>query len=595
MQLSIQTRLFIGFTLLSSILVASSGFLFYNQTSKDLLKRGEETNRQQLYRYQEALDNVVEDLDRISVQVIYSSEIKNYLLEQNEEDPSSYLGFAKRKKYEDLLASLNGPWFISPQISLIKTNGFFLTYGQNMNTSPDLKQHIQEANWIQDALDLDGEKLLVPPHISEWQDNRPFHFALVRSFRFPKTQTPAVVDVQQTYELLEETMEIGRDESSGERVYVVDDNGQVFYPYASADSEPPAVPKWTGGTKEIERPDSRAADIWSQLRSDYTGLTVLIQQPKTEVMQPIAHLQRLTWILALLGELVSLAIAYVLSATLSSPIRYLQRRLEKLDIDNVSTMPVQKLRNTKELAVLYSTFEEMRARLNQSLNEVLQSQKRENLAHLQAMYAQMNPHFLFNSLTAMASYAEESGFSEFARISQQLSGMLRYSTNSLSDTVTLKQEIQYTVQYMELMKFRYEGQFAYSVRIDPGLEAEAVPKFLLQPLAENSFSHGFQQARPPWLIEVTAEVAEKEAWRIRIRDNGSGFREEALAETQALIEELNAGQIRQLESLSAKGIGHLGIVNTLTRCRLFWNEEVHFKLSNLPQGMEFTIEIRRTS
>ena len=267
MKLSIQTRLFLSFTLLSSILVASSGLLFYDQMSRDLIERGEETNRQQLYRYQEAIDNVVEDLDRISAQVIYSSDIKNYLYEQGEEEPSSYQSFSMRKKYEDLLASLNGPWFIATQISLIKMDGFFLSYGQNMNIVPDVGKRIREADWIADALALDGEKLLVPPHVSEWQNNRPFHFSLVRSFRFPPTQTPAVVEVQQTYDLLAETMELGRDEASRANVYVVDDRGNVFYP-AAPDADPPSVPGWSGGTKEIRREDGSGTDIWSRLRSD---------------------------------------------------------------------------------------------------------------------------------------------------------------------------------------------------------------------------------------------------------------------------------------------------------------------------------------
>ncbi|WP_164775409.1 sensor histidine kinase [Paenibacillus glycanilyticus] len=596
MQLTIHTRLFLSFTLLCSILVASSSFLFYRQTSKDLAIRGEETNRQQLYRYQEALDNMIEDLDRISAQVIYSSDIKNYLYEQSQEESSSFQSYAKRKKYEDLLASLNGPWFIATQINLITLEGFFLTYGQNMNnTVSDLEAQIRDARWIQDAIKLDGEKLLVPPHPSKWQQTLPFNFSLVRSFRFPASQTPAVVEVEQTYEHLSDTMEIGRNENSQAKVYVKDDAGNVFYPIAEPDRAQPSLPQWTGDVKEIGRENSNDTDIWSQLRSDYSGLTVMIQQPKNEFMQPIAHLRRITWVLAILGEVVSLMIAYFLSAGISAPIRYLQKRLEKLTIDNVNTVPVKKLNRTKEIAVLYSTFESMKESLNHSLNEVLQSQKRENLAHLQAMYAQMNPHFLFNTLTAMASYAEESGFPDQARIAQKLSGMLRYATNSLSEAVTLKQEMQYTVQYMDLMQFRYEGQFNFIVHVDPDLEYEPVPKFLLQPLVENSFTHGFQMARPPWKIELTAVVSEDlEEWEIRMSDNGSGFSEEALRETQALIAELNEGQIRQLENLSAQGIGNLGIVNTLTRCRLFWNEKVQFELRNRQQGMEFTLRIRRS-
>ncbi len=594
MKLNIQTRLFLGFTFLSTILVASSGYLYYGQSSEDLLKRAQETNRQQLYRYQEALTNMWEDMDRISAQVIYSSDIKTYLTEHAITGDNSFQGLEMRKRYEDLLRSFNGPWFIATQINLITTSGFFLTYGQDMSTVLDIGSRIEQADWIDEAIRLGNDKLLVPPHISEWQQRQLLYFSLVRSFNFPPVHSPAVVEVQQPYSLLEETMELGRATTSRSNVYVINDSGQLFYPHVMDKVEQPNIPRWEGDVTEMMDGDGGGKDIWSQLRSDYSGLTVLIQQPKSEVMRPINDLRKITWGLAIAGELISLVIAYVLSASLTSPIRYLQKRLEKLNLENVNTLSIKKLENTKEIGALYITFEQMRTRLNHSLNDVLQAQKRENLAHLHAMYAQMNPHFLFNTLTSMSSHAEESGFHEYARISQKLSGMLRYATTSVTNTVTLKQEMGYVTQYMELMQFRYETQFSFQFRLDPALEDEMVPKFLLQPLVENSFTHGFQSVRPPWIVEVEGSLSEgDDSWSILIRDNGSGFSEQSFQVTMDLIDELNRGQIRELEALSGHGFGKLGIVNTLTRCRLFWNDQVRFSLIQLARGMAFTIKVRR--
>lgn len=346
MQLSIQTRLFLSFTLLSSVLVASSGYLYFTQASKDLSIRMEETNRQQLYRYQEALDNIVEDMDRISAQVIYNSDIKDYLID-NDEDPSSFQSFSKRKKYEELLASFNGPWFIAAQINLLKMDGFFLTYGQNMDTVPDIKGRIQQSLWLKEALNLDGDKLLIPPHESEWQDNHPLYFSLVRSFNFPQAFSPAAVEVQQPFSLLSATMEIGRNKHSTAQVYVINENRDIFYPYYSTDADHPKIPRWIGTKKEIERVGG-GLDIWSQVTSEFSGLTVLIQQPKSEVMQPISNLRRITLILGLLGEAISIVIAYALSVGIASPIRYLQTRLQKLTIDNLQTSKVKKCKISKK-------------------------------------------------------------------------------------------------------------------------------------------------------------------------------------------------------------------------------------------------------
>jgi len=588
MKLSIRTKLFIGYTLLCTVLVLTSSYLYYSDTSKTLISNIEKNNEQQLYYYQEALDSLVEDLDRITAQIIYSSAIKNYLMNRTEEGDSSYQAFAERKTYEDMLANFNGPWFIAQQINLIGLDGFFLTYGNSMSIPSDIKQRVSSTRWMNDVLIHEGDKVLIPPRVSEWQDKDTLYFSLARSFNLTSAFSPALVEVQQSYERIAKIFaDLGE-----QQVYVVNEQSQLFFPVSLTNPVLPNIPQWTEGLMEVQ--NGKQTELWSKRKSDFTELTIYIKQDKAQVLLPIAKLKQLTWTLAIFGEVLSLIIAYVLSHTLTAPIRYLQKRLQNLDVANILPQPSKKLKNTKEISSLYNTFEDMTKRLNQSINETLEANQRESVAHLHAMYAQMNPHFLYNTLTAMASYAEESGFNEYATLSKNLSSMLRYSTNYQAQNITLKTELEYTLQYTELMKFRYENQFKLIVHVDESLDELIVPKFLLQPLVENSFTHGFQNSRPPWMIELTVVSLKDESyWMIRIRDNGTGFNEQAFQETQALINELNNGVTRKLQDISSHGLGNLGIVNTLTRCRLFWNDNVRFSLRNADPGAELTLEIRK--
>src|SRR5690606_3132688 len=166
----IRTKLFIGYTLLCTVLVLTSSYLYYSDTSKTLINNIEQNNEQQLYYYQEALDRLVEDIDRLSAQIIYSSAIKNYLMNRTEEGNSTYQSFAERKTLEDMLANFNGPWFIAQQINLIGLDGFFLTYGNSMNIPADIKQRVSNTGWMNDVLFHEGDKVLIPPRVSEWQD-----------------------------------------------------------------------------------------------------------------------------------------------------------------------------------------------------------------------------------------------------------------------------------------------------------------------------------------------------------------------------------------------------------------------------------------
>lgn len=218
-----------------------------------------------------------------------------------------------------------------------------------------------------------------------------------------------------------------------------------------------------------------------------------------------------------------------------------------------------------EIKELESSFENMLERVNASLIQ-------EKKAYSLALQAQMNPHFLYNSLAVIGAAGAESGCESVSDMCIELSDMLRYVTAYEKVTVPLKDEITHTQNYLSLMKSRYEDYFNYAIDVDEELLNMAVPKLFIQPLAENCFMHGFRDAPPPWYISIKMTGTPRH-WELVIKDNGVGMTEERIKEITERIE--NAAADRSLS-----GIGGLGIVNTIVRLKMTHSKRLSYSMYN---------------
>lgn len=140
-------------------------------------------------------------------------------------------------------------------------------------------------------------------------------------------------------------------------------------------------------------------------------------------------------------------------------------------------------------------------------------------AHLQS---QINPHFLFNILSTIAALSREEGAPLSEDLIIRLSNFFRYSLESDEKMVSLGREVELLQDYIELQETRYSGRIHTEIRIEPGLERVTVPKFILQPLVENSMLHGLKECISDGEIRVRARRVGADVV-ITVTDNGCGF------------------------------------------------------------------------
>ena len=162
---------------------------------------------------------------------------------------------------------------------------------------------------------------------------------------------------------------------------------------------------------------------------------------------------------------------------------------------------------------------------NARMQEALQESR---YAELQS---QIDPHFLFNTLNAIAAMAAEEGAPITEDLIGRLAKIFRYSLESHEKRVTLGQELSYLGDYMELMDARFAGRISMHIEpFDPQLSTRTVPKFMLQTIAENSIIHGFQDIKEGGDINVQIREDSQGCLVIRMSDNGCGFDASALPE-----------------------------------------------------------------
>lgn len=179
-------------------------------------------------------------------------------------------------------------------------------------------------------------------------------------------------------------------------------------------------------------------------------------------------------------------------------------------------------------------------------------------ARLAALRAQLNPHFLFNTLHAVSALVERDP-KGVRRMIARLSELLRTTLEGADEPeVPLSQELGFLRRYLEIMQVRFQGRLEVDTRIAPDVEAALVPNLILQPLVENALEHGIDRRETPGRIEIDAR-RHGERVRITVRDNGPGLAAGTtegvgLANTRARLEQLYGAE-QSLELRAADGGG----------------------------------------
>lgn len=298
--------------------------------------------------------------------------------------------------------------------------------------------------------------------------------------------------------------------------------------------------------------------------------------------------------------LCNIIIITIITKSITKPVRSLAETANQVAKGNLEVQLVE-VKSHDEIAVVGKAFNKMVISLKEYINQIRDSMEKERQmkerelmmethlkdAQLRYLQAQINPHFLFNTLNAGAQLAMMEEADRTYEYIQNVADFFRYNVKKNNGTVTLEEEIELVDNYIYILNVRFSGDIHYEKRIEDTMKDQLsrirIPSMILQPIVENCINYGIRNIE--WQGLIVLSIYERENYvHISIKDNGIGISKEMIS---------NIMNSKLIESDATTDSNGVGLNNVISRLRLFFDYKDAFEiLSNGEnQGTEVIISI----
>jgi two-component system sensor histidine kinase YesM len=310
---------------------------------------------------------------------------------------------------------------------------------------------------------------------------------------------------------------------------------------------------------------------------DNTGIIICGIVPLSELLESAVYVRNVIVITVIVSILIALFLSYIVSNLLTKPILSLSHEMENYERSTDSAaLPAA----GNELYFLIKSFSNMKHRINKLLHENKKLYERQKILELKALQAQINPHFLYNTLDSINWMAQKQNTPEISNIVSALGTFFRNSLNKGKEFITLRKELEQVTSYVTIQKLRLKDKFDLVLEVGKELYNIAFLKLTLQPLIENCIVHGFSAIDYKGIITIKAY--EKDGYVfIEVADNGCG------ADSEMLNDYI------YIESDSDEKIDRYGSRNVNQRIKIYFGDDCGLSFSEPGEGLKATVKIKR--
>lgn len=295
------------------------------------------------------------------------------------------------------------------------------------------------------------------------------------------------------------------------------------------------------------------------------------------VNESVWQMARITVGTAVLILAAALLVGWIISHMLSRPLQRLETAMEQFeqDADGFTFQPVA---GTREVQELSDSFGHMVGRIQRLMTTVREEEIDLRKTELKALQAQINPHFLYNTLDSIAWMCERGKNADAVKMVHALAKLFRISISKGHELIPIEKELQHAEAYLLIQKFRYKNQFTYHFTVDESCLHDLCNKITLQPIIENAITHGLDLLVEPGHIEIEV-AADGDDVLFKVSDDGIGMPPEQVAE------------LLQNEPSDRTGIG---IKNVNDRLRIYFGPQYGLSIESVPdEGTTVTIRMPR--
>ncbi|WP_159886905.1 sensor histidine kinase [Paenibacillus puerhi] len=511
--MTLKQRIFMLF-LLSSIIPFLSVFVISYFTIDSIFDNKIESGiRSNLRQVELSLAGSISNLNHISQQLAYGGTIGKQLDEVLHETEGP---FEKMQSKAQLKNELNLITFTNPSIGLT-------TYYFEKDGSIQFENFPVKSSFSPDQLPLLAKYYGITyygPHVSMNEFDDQFVLSALRQVELPD-RDDVYVYIENGFSLTQSILD--NDQYGGALSHLVlDGQGRVAY------SEVPDIFAYGTQFSQFSRGEGkglfRGYHWFKQTSSQDWSVVSVISQADYNSEKNRWMMQIL--LVALLFLVVTCVLAWLLWKMVYIPLNLFHREIKGMSVSHnrSAPKPVERTR-IPEYDRLLIQFADMREQIWELFREVEQKEKNRADLEVEKLLYQINPHFLMNTLDTVHWLALMNGQDEIDRLVQSLNKLLYYNLGKLGQASTIEEEIDALKQYLVLQQIRYDFEFDVRIEVDENVLKIPVPRFILQPLVENSLYHGLND---DGYIEVNVSL-DKDI-HITIQDNGAGMSEEAIRE-----------------------------------------------------------------
>lgn len=283
--------------------------------------------------------------------------------------------------------------------------------------------------------------------------------------------------------------------------------------------------------------------------------------------------------ITLLTLIFSATLSYLLARRITRPMQRLLTHMEEFSKGDFHVRAKEE--GNRDILALSKGFNKMSRRIRHLMEDLRIKEHESANARLRELQAQINPHFLYNTLETIRSLALRNGVESIADIAKSMALIFRYCINSRDEVVTLREELAHVKSYINIQKIRYKNRLQVSFYVDEELLDNCIIKILVQPLVENAIYHGIDQKREGGKISIFCHKS-PEGVEIAVEDNGMGMKPEVLHSLQ-----------KQLQKCQGEHLGDsIGLKNVDSRLKLYYGRERGLQIESVyEQGTRVSFDI----
>ncbi len=505
------------------------------------------------------IENQLKDMDQLSFRVVTDEQLQRYLF-QLQQETSVYEKNVIRKKITNRLVAFAGSEKFVYSMLAVDREGELMFAGNREGVPAAIRPELIEL-----AGQHNGS--------NAWYAGDQGELIAVRQFKqfsgstFTLRELGTIMIRVRLDRIVQEQVE----SSSGSQL-IISDGQHLLYPERLTLSQE-QIEEGLNGSKPYGVITGQPESYFSaRIQSPYTGWTYVHMAPFDNMFQRVIWIKQLVMFVFIGIFLLALLLGTKLSRSITHPMERLLQKMRTVEAGNLdpwSELPADPstARAQNEVGLLHRTFNRMLRRIRELIDENYAKQLLIRETELKALQAQIDPHFLYNTLESINWMAKMNKQNEISRMVEALGFLLRSSVNMTEKVIRLEDELAIVRSYVTIQRMRFEERLDFTIDVPPALGDTLIPKLILQPLVENAIHYALEPKIEVCHICIRAMV-ENDVVHIVVEDDGPGMTTEFLAR-------LDQGQVET----RGKGIG---LHNIMERIRLTFGPAYGLQIESEP-------------